>query len=174
MTNSTRDSSLATKKKKHPQRPANVHRRAPFRSSLRPRCPFSLSRSSVPTHQISSVENLSQRCDTAGAEDVDPSAVLKTAAPDICNEEVLFAPRSKAQEDANVGAVEERSGAGKPSLPPGAWVEAAKELVPPPPPPEVKEKRVSRTNSRLREGPSVLTAVLREMYIFRPGLDVVL
>lgn len=70
---------------------------------------------------------------------MDTSAVLETAAPDIYNEEALFAPRSKAQEDANVGTVEERARAGKPCLPAGAWVEAVKELVPPPPPPEVRK-----------------------------------
>lgn len=86
-----------------------------------------------------------QKCDdTAGAEGgVDPSSVLEAAAPDICGEEALFAPRSKAQEDANVGIVEERARAaaagGKPCLPAGAWVEAAKELVPPPPPAEVTQ-----------------------------------
>lgn len=83
----------------------------------------------------------SQKCDTAGAEGVDPSAVLEIAAPDICNEEAFFAPRSKAQEDANVGTFEERArAAGKPPLPAGAWLEAAKELVPPPPPPEVQKQ----------------------------------
>lgn len=87
---------------------------------------------------------LFQKCDTAGAEDLDPSAVLEAAAPDICSEAAFFAPRSKPQEDANVGTAEEQAGAGKPpSLPAGAWVEAAKELVPPPPPPEVRNHEIT-------------------------------
>lgn len=64
--------------------------------------------------------------------------MLEAAAPDICNEEELFAPRSRAQEEANAGIVKEPARPGQPlPAPSGAWVEAAKELVPPPPPPEV-------------------------------------
>lgn len=63
--------------------------------------------------------------------------MLKTAAPDIYDEQAVFAPRSKVQEDANVGTVDDQPAAGKPFIPAGAWVEAVKELIPPPPPPEV-------------------------------------
>lgn len=42
-------------------------------------------------------------------------------------------PRSEAQEKANAGTDE----GGAAVRPTGAWVEAAKDLVPPPPPPEV-------------------------------------
>ncbi len=64
--------------------------------------------------------------------------MLAAAAPDISDEEEIFAPRSRAQEEANAGTVKEPGRPGKPLPPPsGAWVEAAKELVPPPPPPEV-------------------------------------
>lgn len=65
--------------------------------------------------------------------------MLKAAAPDILSEEAFFTPRSRAQENANAGTVDEKADAGPPSAPTGPWVEAAKELVPPPPPPEVKE-----------------------------------
>lgn len=64
--------------------------------------------------------------------------MLETAAPDILSEEAFFMPRSRAQENANAGTVDEQTEAGPLSAPAGAWVEAAKELVPPPPPPEVK------------------------------------
>lgn len=76
--------------------------------------------------------------DDAGAKAGDSSAILETAAPDILNEEAFFTPRSRAQENANAGIVDEKTGDGPPSAPTGPWVEAAKELVPPPPPPEVK------------------------------------
>lgn len=58
---------------------------------------------------------------------------METAAPDIHHEEALFVPRSEAQEKANAGTDE----GGAAVRPTGAWVEAAKDLVPPPPPPEV-------------------------------------
>lgn len=44
-------------------------------------------------------------------------------------------PRSEAQEKANAGSDEGLTAV----RPTGAWVEAAKELIPPPPPPEVTE-----------------------------------
>lgn len=107
---------------------------------------------------------LFQKCDTAGAEDLDPSAVLEAAAPDICSEAAFFAPRSKAQEDANVGTAEEQAGAGKPpSLPAGAWVEAAKELVPPPPPPEVRNNEITCIlYIRARDGSTRAACIHRE------------
>lgn len=108
------------------------------------RCSFSLAPFCADTKPP---PHTSQKCHKPGAEDVDPSTLLETAAPDITNEEALFAPRSKAQEDANVGRVEEQARAGKPSLPAGGWVEAAKELVPPPPPPEVTKNGRSRVQA---------------------------
>lgn len=60
-------------------------------------------------------------------------ATLEEAAPDIHHEEAFFEPRSVAQEKANEGTDE----GGAAVHPEGAWVEAAKQLVPPPPPPEV-------------------------------------
>ncbi|CAM9107723.1 unnamed protein product, partial [Hapterophycus canaliculatus] len=80
-----------------------------------------------------------QRNVSANDEPGGPSAVLQSSAPDIHNEEALFALRSQAQEDANAGTVEENKNAGPPPAPRGAWVDAAKELVPPPPPPEEGE-----------------------------------
>ncbi|CAM9399079.1 unnamed protein product [Ascophyllum nodosum] len=63
------------------------------------------------------------------AKEEDTLARLEDIAPDIHHEESLFAPRSKVQEDANIGVDQ-----GIPTVGPvGAWVEAAKELVPLPP-----------------------------------------
>lgn len=62
-------------------------------------------------------------------------AKLETAAPDIRQEEEIFRPRSQAQEIANIGGYEGSNAV----APTGAWVEAAKNLVPPPPPPEVNK-----------------------------------
>lgn len=64
---------------------------------------------------------------------ISSAVTLEAAAPDIHHEEALFVPRSEAQEKANAGNDDVVTAV----RPTGAWVEAAKELVPPPPPPEV-------------------------------------
>lgn len=63
----------------------------------------------------------------------DKAAHLKDAAPDIYHEESIFTPRSKAQEDANIGV--DRDITSVRSI--GAWGMTAKEMEPRPPPPEV-------------------------------------
>lgn len=110
--------------------------------SLSPSLSLSRARACASFADTTNLNFLFQKCDTAaGDKGVESSAVLKTAAPDVYNEEAFFAPRSKAQEDANVGtttADEQARTGNKPPFPAGPWLEAAKELVPPPPPPEVK------------------------------------
>lgn len=75
----------------------------------------------------------------------DRAARLKDAAPDIYHEESLFTPRSKAQEDANIGL--DRDTTSIRSI--GAWGMTAKEMEPRPPPPEVPQ--VAQTNKFLLE-----------------------
>lgn len=103
--------------------------------------PFALS----PMMFVGTKRNVSPNDELGG-----PSAVLESAAPDIHNEEALFALRSQAQEDANAGTVNDGNKTGPPPAPRGAWVKAVKELVPPPPPPEVQRTILQDKHARTK------------------------